>query len=221
MAKPRTMAAARGAEGGPTASAREPRATKSRRQAERAPMRAAVMWSSASAACTQGSRATGLGTATLVVHRRCRPPRGGCCALPKDRRCLDRPGAGRSDERASRGSRICPSWVIRGEPSTWLAQRPPAVPRTLSRTGTYPVHFKPANPRLRDRLKRIDRPFRLTSIGSTQLRLEGIDALELHFEGTHQPRPRRSGLRQPDRRVGAQPSPLRLARALGRGVARA
>lgn len=43
-----------------------------------------------------------------------------------------------------------PFMVIRGEPSTWLAQRPPAVPRTLSRTGTYPVHFKPANPRLLD-----------------------------------------------------------------------
>ena len=31
--------------------------------------------------------------------------------------------------------------------------------------------------------------YRLTSIGSTQLRFEGIDALELHFEGHHQPRP--------------------------------
>ncbi|MGD9525566.1 MAG: hypothetical protein AB7V44_02135 [Pseudonocardia sp.] len=30
---------------------------------------------------------------------------------------------------------------------------------------------------------------RRTSIGSTQLRMEGIDALEIHFEGSHQPRP--------------------------------
>jgi hypothetical protein len=33
------------------------------------------------------------------------------------------------------------------------------------------------------------KPYRLTSIGSTQFRFEGIDALELHFEGHHQPRP--------------------------------
>jgi hypothetical protein len=51
------------------------------------------------------------------------------------------------------------------------------------------VHFKPANPTLLDRLKHVGRPYRLTAIGSTQLRFEGIDALELHFGGTHQPRP--------------------------------
>lgn len=51
------------------------------------------------------------------------------------------------------------------------------------------MQFKPDNPRLLDRLERIDKPHRLTAIGSTQLRFEGIDALELHFEGHHQPRP--------------------------------
>jgi len=51
------------------------------------------------------------------------------------------------------------------------------------------MQFKPDNPTLLDRLERVDKPYRLTSIGSTQLRFEGIDALELHFEGHHQPRP--------------------------------
>jgi endonuclease YncB( thermonuclease family) len=51
------------------------------------------------------------------------------------------------------------------------------------------IQFKPASPQLLDRLTQPGRPYRLTSIGSTQLRLEGIDALELHFDSTHQPRP--------------------------------
>jgi endonuclease YncB( thermonuclease family) len=51
------------------------------------------------------------------------------------------------------------------------------------------VQFKPANPALLNQLDQPGRPIRLTSIGSTQLRLEGIDALELHFDSTHQPRP--------------------------------
>ena len=51
------------------------------------------------------------------------------------------------------------------------------------------IQFKPDNPVLLDQLDRVGSPYRLTSIGSTQLRLEGIDALELHFEGSHQPRP--------------------------------
>ena len=46
----------------------------------------------------------------------------------------------------------------------------------------------PTSPLL-DRLERTADAYRLTSIGSTQLRFEGIDALELHFEGHHQPRP--------------------------------
>lgn len=52
------------------------------------------------------------------------------------------------------------------------------------------MQFKPRNPKLLDQLERVGDPVRLTSIGSTQLRFEGIDALELHFEGSHQPRPR-------------------------------
>src|SRR5215471_8455182 len=51
------------------------------------------------------------------------------------------------------------------------------------------MQFKPDDPSLLDKLDRVDKTYRLTSIGSTQLRFEGIDALELHFEGHHQPRP--------------------------------
>jgi hypothetical protein len=51
------------------------------------------------------------------------------------------------------------------------------------------IQFKPSDPTLLERLDRVGRPFRLTAIGSTQLRFEGIDALELHFDGSHQPRP--------------------------------
>jgi endonuclease YncB( thermonuclease family) len=51
------------------------------------------------------------------------------------------------------------------------------------------IQFKPDNPALLDQLDRVGGAYRLTSIGSTQLRLEGIDALELHFEQSHQPRP--------------------------------
>jgi endonuclease YncB( thermonuclease family) len=53
------------------------------------------------------------------------------------------------------------------------------------------LHFRPANPALLDRLTQLKRPYHLSAIGSTQLRFEGIDALELHFQGaaSHQPRP--------------------------------
>jgi endonuclease YncB( thermonuclease family) len=51
------------------------------------------------------------------------------------------------------------------------------------------IQFKPTNPQLLNQLDQPGRPVRLTLIGSTQLRLEGIDALELHFDSTHQPRP--------------------------------
>ena len=52
------------------------------------------------------------------------------------------------------------------------------------------MQFKPDDPSLLDRLERLGSPYRLTKIGSTQLRFEGIDALELHFDGGHhQPRP--------------------------------
>jgi endonuclease YncB( thermonuclease family) len=51
------------------------------------------------------------------------------------------------------------------------------------------IQFRPADPGLLDRLERNGGPYRLTSIGSTQLRFEGIDALELHYERSHQPRP--------------------------------
>ena len=51
------------------------------------------------------------------------------------------------------------------------------------------MQFKPNNPALLDKLRRTGGAVRLTSIGSTQLRFEGIDALELHFGKSHQPRP--------------------------------
>jgi endonuclease YncB( thermonuclease family) len=51
------------------------------------------------------------------------------------------------------------------------------------------MQFKPTNPALLGQLRRTGSAARLTSIGSTQLRFEGIDALELHFAGSHQPRP--------------------------------
>ena len=51
------------------------------------------------------------------------------------------------------------------------------------------VQFRPADAALLDQLTVVDQPVDLTSIGSTQLRMEGIDALELHYAGSHQPRP--------------------------------
>ena len=51
------------------------------------------------------------------------------------------------------------------------------------------MQFKPTNPALLEELARTGSPARLTSIGSTQLRFEGIDALELHFGGSFEPRP--------------------------------
>jgi endonuclease YncB( thermonuclease family) len=51
------------------------------------------------------------------------------------------------------------------------------------------MQFKPDDPTLLDRLEQVGARYKLTSIGSTQLRFEGVDALELHFEGSHQPRP--------------------------------
>ena len=51
------------------------------------------------------------------------------------------------------------------------------------------MQFKPRSPALLDELDQIGDPVDLTTIGSTQLRFEGIDALELHFSGSHQPRP--------------------------------
>jgi endonuclease YncB( thermonuclease family) len=51
------------------------------------------------------------------------------------------------------------------------------------------MQFKPNDPALLDQLEVVGEPVDLTTIGSTQLRFEGIDALELHFSGSHQPRP--------------------------------
>lgn len=57
------------------------------------------------------------------------------------------------------------------------------------------MQFLPNNVKLLDGLTQLMTPYRLTAIGSVQLRFEGIDALELHFTAagiggsTHQPRP--------------------------------
>jgi endonuclease YncB( thermonuclease family) len=51
------------------------------------------------------------------------------------------------------------------------------------------IHFKPANPDLLDKLKRRGPGVRLTADGSLNLRMEGIDALELHYAGARQPAP--------------------------------
>lgn len=53
------------------------------------------------------------------------------------------------------------------------------------------IQFRPTTPALLDRLTQLDKPYFLGPIGSLQLRFEGVDALELHFQGaaTHQPRP--------------------------------
>jgi hypothetical protein len=49
------------------------------------------------------------------------------------------------------------------------------------------MQFKPDQPTLLERWNRVGSPYRVTSIGSTQLRFEGIDALELHLReaGSH------------------------------------
>lgn len=51
------------------------------------------------------------------------------------------------------------------------------------------MQFKPDQPQLLNTLDQVGRPYKLSSIGSTQLRFEGIDALELHYAASHQPRP--------------------------------
>lgn len=51
------------------------------------------------------------------------------------------------------------------------------------------VQFAPDDPALLERLPVLAAPVDLTAVGSTQLRMEGIDALELHYSGSHQPRP--------------------------------
>jgi endonuclease YncB( thermonuclease family) len=71
--------------------------------------------------------------------------------------------------------------------------------KTGNPTGFEPdgdsMQFLPNNAKLLDQLTQLMSPYRLTAIGSVQLRFEGIDALEIHFlpggglGSTHQPRP--------------------------------
>ncbi len=51
------------------------------------------------------------------------------------------------------------------------------------------IQFRPAQAELLDKLKRRSASYHLTSIGSVNLRFEGIDALELHYMGSRQPEP--------------------------------
>lgn len=73
--------------------------------------------------------------------------------------------------------------------------------KTGKATGFEPdgdsIHFKPNQPKLLDHLTRQPhgQPYKLSAIGSLNLRLEGIDALEIHYTPrirgahlTHQPR---------------------------------
>jgi endonuclease YncB( thermonuclease family) len=69
-----------------------------------------------------------------------------------------------------------------------VGQTPAGRPSGFAPDGDS-IQFRPTDPSLLDRLERVGFGYKLTAIGSTQLRFEGIDALELHFEGTHQPRP--------------------------------
>jgi len=72
------------------------------------------------------------------------------------------------------------------------------------------MQFQPDQPTLLDRLDQVGAPYRLTPIGSTQLRFEGVDALELHFEGSHQPRPLADQARDYlTGRLGLNPVPYR------------
>lgn len=49
------------------------------------------------------------------------------------------------------------------------------------------IRFKPQNPGLLDNLAQTGWSYRLNGCGHIQLRFEGIDALEIHAEGSHQP----------------------------------
>ena len=75
-----------------------------------------------------------------------------------------------------------------------LNQTPTGKPTGFEPDGDS-IQFKPDDPGLLKQLTQLSQPFRLTKIGSVQLRLEGIDALELHYAPTgggptsHQPRP--------------------------------
>lgn len=51
------------------------------------------------------------------------------------------------------------------------------------------IHFKPQVPSRLDELEQPGHPYRPTRIGSVNLRFEGIDAPELHYQGTRQPAP--------------------------------
>ena len=73
-----------------------------------------------------------------------------------------------------------PFTVIKGRFHV-LGQSPAGNPTGFEPDGDS-IQFAPSNPALLKRLTVLDKPFHLSTIGSTQLRMEGIDALELHFQ---------------------------------------
>ena len=76
-----------------------------------------------------------------------------------------------------------------------VGKKPNGSPRGFEPDGDS-VQFKPNKPALLKKLTLLGKPIKPSSIGSVNLRLEGIDALELHLPAqvkgghpTHQPRP--------------------------------
>lgn len=51
------------------------------------------------------------------------------------------------------------------------------------------IQFKPAKQSHLDKLEQVGRPYRLSTIDSVNLRFEGIDAPELHYDSSRQPAP--------------------------------
>ena len=83
-----------------------------------------------------------------------------------------------------------PFYVISGT-FRLIGKTPNGKPRGFEPDGDS-MQFKPTRPSLLDKLEKVDFPYKLSSIGSTQLRFEGIDAVEIHFQAgpgamTHQP----------------------------------
>ncbi|MEO7340579.1 MAG: hypothetical protein ABI073_06855 [Luteolibacter sp.] len=72
--------------------------------------------------------------------------------------------------------------LIKGEFHIFYRERPRGGPQPDGDT----VSFKPDSPRLIEDLPWQGRPADINSKGIIPIRLEGIDALETHFKGTHQ-----------------------------------
>ena len=99
--------------------------------------------------------------------------------------CAVRPRAACHAGVACRRHRSGSGHAVHPDPRDLPPDRPhPGRQPDRVRTDGDSIQFEPANPWLLDQLTQIARPYRLSLIGSTQLRLEAIDALELHFDST-------------------------------------